>query len=72
LIALQRKLKTLGYRVYLTGIHDKQSVAAFLKFQRRNGLAESGMPDMETKELIEHQYLMIKRKRTLTLYRKTA
>lgn len=72
LIALQRKLKGIGYRIDLTGIHDKQSVSAFLKFQRRNGLVESGMPDMETKGLIEQQYLMIKQKRTITLYRKTA
>lgn len=72
MIALQRKLKILGYRIDLTGIHDKQSVSAFLKFQRRNGLTESGMPDMETKGLIEQQYLIINRKRTLTIYRKTA
>lgn len=53
MLKLQKKLKSLDIKIETTGMHDRQSVQAFIKFQRKHNLTESGMPDLSTKQLIE-------------------
>jgi hypothetical protein len=53
MLKLQKKLKLLGVKIETTGIHDRQSVRAFIAFQRKHNLTQSGMPDIATKQLIE-------------------
>ncbi len=47
-LQIQRALGAHGLGVELTGVLDDATVAALSTFQRQQGLAETGMPSMET------------------------
>jgi len=45
---LQGALRARGYRVPESGVYGQETEGALLAFQRREGLAPTSMPDLET------------------------